>query len=90
MAVCELLDFRCMIVSELIGSTILAVIIATILYFVIASKMKLGFDTTMTFALPILLILGMAFTGFTSIYAFGTVIVALVITWIFQEMIRNR
>ena len=87
---CELLDFRCIIVNEIVGSVILAAVLAAILYFVIASKLRLGFDTTIAFAIPLLIISGLMFTGFSVIYAVITVIVGLMVAWIFQEIIRNR
>jgi len=87
---CEILDWRCMIISELIGNTLLAIIIFAILYFVIASKIRLGFDTTIAMTIPILLIGGLMFMGFSAIYAFATVIVGLMLAWTFNKIIGNR
>lgn len=87
---CEILDFRCILVSEIVGSVVLATILALILYFIIAGKLKWGFDTTLAVLLPMILIVGIAFTGFSAIYAFATIIVAFLLAWIFQEIIRNR
>jgi len=86
---CEILDFRCVLVNELIGSTILTIIIAAIFYFIIASKMKFGFDTTIALSIPILLLLGIVFTGFSAIYAFATIIVGILLAWIFNKIIGN-
>ena len=88
--VCELLDFRCWIINEIVGSTVLAVILATIIYFIVAGKLRLGFDTTIAFAFPTLLIFGIAFTGFSAIYAFATIVVGLMLAWIFNQIIQNR
>jgi len=90
MAICGLLDFRCILVSELVGSVVLAALIGAILYFIIAGKLRWGFDTTIVFAFPLLLILGLAIAGFSVIYAFATILVVLLLAWIFQEIIRNR
>lgn len=88
--VCELLDFRCWIVNEIVGSTVLAVILAAIIYFIVAGRLRLGFDTTIAFALPTLLIFGIAFTGFSVIYAFATIVVGFMLAWIFDKIIKNR
>lgn len=87
---CELLDFRCIFVNEIAGSVLLASILALIFYFIIASKMRWGFDTTITFLFPILFIFGLAITGFSIIYAFSTVVVALMVAWLFNRIIGNR
>lgn len=89
MGVCNLLDFRCIFVNEIIGDAMLAVIIGAILYFIVASKLKLGFDTTIAFGFPLLLILGLAITGFSAIFAFATVVVGLMLAWIFIKIIGN-
>lgn len=90
MAICNILDWRCIIVSELIGSVVLTILIGAIFYFIIASKLRWGFDTTIVVAFPLLLLLGLAITGFSIVYAFATLFVALLLAWIFQEIIRNR
>lgn len=87
---CDILDFRCIIVNELIGTAVLAVVIGAIFYFIIASKLKFGFDTTIIMAFPFLFILGLAIAGFSAIYAFATVLIGIMLAWIFQEIIRNR
>lgn len=86
---CEILDVRCIFMNELIGSAILTAIFIAVLYFIVASKTRLGFDATLAFAIPLLLIVGIAFTGFTALYAFITVIVGIMLGWIFQSIIKN-
>jgi asparagine N-glycosylation enzyme membrane subunit Stt3 len=90
MATCEILDFQCIFVSEIVGSTVLAVILALILYFIIASKMRLGFDTTIALLLPIIAIFGLMLSGFSAVYAFATFVVALLVAWLFNRIIGNR
>lgn len=87
--VCDLIDFRCIIVNELIGSAILTVLLATLCYFLIAGKLKWGFDTTVYAIIPVILILGLAFTGFSAVYAFTTFIVGLMLAWLFNKIIGN-
>ncbi len=90
MAACELLDFRCLLVNELIGSTVLAVIFAAIFYFIIAGKLRWGFDTTVAVSVPIVLISGLMITGFSIMFAIISVVVGLMIAFIFNIIIGNR
>ena len=88
--VCNLLDWRCIIISELIGDVVLAFLIAILFYFVTATKLRWGFDNTIAFSIPILLIVGLAFAGFSAIYAFATVVIGLLMAWVFNIMLGNR
>lgn len=90
MAGCDILDWRCIFVNEIFGSVTLALVLFTIFYFVLASKLKLGFDTTIAFSVPIILLLGLGIAGFQTIFAFVTITLALMIAWLFQIMIGNR
>lgn len=87
---CEILDFRCLFINEIIGSITLAVVFGAIFYFIIASKLRFGFDTTIAFALPVIIIMGLAMGGFPIIYAFTTVIVAWMLGFLFQKLIGSR
>lgn len=87
---CEILDFRCIFVNEIVGSALLAGVIAIILYFMAASRLRFGFDTTMAFLFPVLFIFGLAISGFSVIFAFATVIVGFMLAWIFNKIIGNR
>lgn len=85
---CEsILDFRCIFVSELIGSVVLAIILAAIFYFIIAGKLKLGFDSTIAFGFPLILILGLAIAGLPIIIAFMTILAGILLAWIFNQII---
>ncbi|KKM80405.1 hypothetical protein LCGC14_1340190 [marine sediment metagenome] len=86
---CEILDFRCIIVSELIGSVVLSILLGAIVYFIVASKLRWGFDTTILVSIPIILILGLAVGGFSAIFAFLTVLVGILVAWIFNKIIGN-
>ena len=87
---CDVLDFRCIFLNELIGGAVLTVFVALLTYFIVASKLRLGFDTTLVLFVPILLIGGLMIAGFSAVFAFATVIVGLMIGWVFNEIIRNR
>lgn len=86
---CELLDIKCIFLNELIGNLALAMIFVALLYFIMASKLKFDFETTIAFSIPLLLLGGIAITGFSAIYAFVTVIVGVMLAWVFQRMIKN-
>ncbi|KKN21264.1 hypothetical protein LCGC14_0927210 [marine sediment metagenome] len=90
MAACDILDFQCIIVSEIFGSIALAVVIGLLLYFVVASKLKFGFDTTLLLAIPISLIVSLALGGFIVTYAIAGIIAATIISWVFQRAFGNR
>lgn len=90
MASCEIIDFRCIFVSEIVGSVFLATIFAVLFYFIIASKLNWGFQTTIGFGVPLLLISGLAFSGFSAIMAFMTLIVGFMLAWVFNKIIGNR
>ena len=87
---CDLLDFRCIIMNELFGSVLLTLFAVAIIYFIVASKLRLGFDTTMAFAIPFMLIGGLIIGGFQALFAFLTVVVGVMVAWIFQNIIGNR
>ncbi len=90
MAGCDILDVQCLFVSELIGSIALTVVIAILFYFIVASKMKFGFDTTIALSIPILLIFASAFGGFSIVFAFATIIAAIIIAWLFDRITGNK
>ena len=90
MAGCDILDIQCLFVSELIGSVTLTIVLATIFYFLVASKMKFGFDTTIALSIPVLLIFASAFGGFSIVFAFATIIAAIIIAWLFDRMTGNK
>ena len=84
---CEILDFQCIFVSELIGSITLSILL---LYFVMASKLKFGFDTTMILAIPFALIVTLGLGGFSLTFAVIGIIAALMIAWMFDRIIGNK
>ncbi len=90
MPTCELLDLRCIFVNELVGSAFLSIIVATIFFFIFSSKIKVGFRTSIVVGIPILLIFGLTLTGFSTLYAFITVLVGFMLAAILQKLIGNR
>ena len=90
MAICDILDFRCLIINEIVGNALLTILIAAILYFIFAAKMKFGFDTTIFLALPLILILGLVTIGFSTIYAFATVIAGVLLAFVFNRFLGNK
>ncbi len=84
---CDVIDFRCIFVNEIAGSVLIAGLLVVIFYFIAASKMRLGFDTTIAFALPLILLSGLVITGFSLIFAIVTMIVAALVALIFNRLI---
>jgi len=77
-------------VNELIGSIVLAGIMAVILYFVFAGKLKLGFDTTIAFTVPLLLLLGLGVGFFNPVFAFLTVFAGILLGILFNKFVGNK
>ena len=90
MVACDLLDLRCIFVSELVGSVTLAVVLAAMLFFIFSSRIKIGFRTTIVVSIPILLLFGLAIGSFSALYAFLTLFIGIIIAIIFQRMIGNK
>ncbi len=90
MAACDLLDLRCIFVSELVGSVVLAVVLAAMLFFIFASKVKIGFRTTVVVSIPIILLFGLAIGSFSALYGFLTLFIGIIIAVIFQKMVGNK
>ena len=65
--VCDLLDWRCIIVNEIVGSTLLTLILFALVYFIFAAKNKWGYDTTVFMALPLVLIFSLTIASFSAI-----------------------
>ena len=87
---CEILDFRCLFINEIIGSIALAVVFGAIFYFIIASKLRFGFDTTIAFGFPIIIIMSLGIGGFSIVYAFATVIIGWMLGFLFMKLIGNK
>ena len=87
---CEILDLKCIFINEIIGSIALASIFGIIFYFILASKLRFGFDTTIAFAFPLVIILSLAIGGFPIVYAFVTVVIGWMLGFLLQKIIPNR
>jgi hypothetical protein len=64
--------------------------VGIIFYFALASKIKLGFDTTIVLAVSIILMIGVGLGGLSPLLAFTTIIVGLMAAWVFNKIIGNR
>lgn len=87
---CEILDFQCVFVSEIAGSTFIATLIALVFYFILASKLNWSFTTTAGFLVPIMLISTIAIGGFSAVLAFSTVIIGFLISIVINKFISER
>ena len=90
MAVCDILDLRCIFVNELIGSITLAIIVGAILFFVVASKTKMGFNTTSMVGFPIILIISLGIGAFSTILAVFTIVVGILYALVINRIVGNR
>jgi hypothetical protein len=86
---CELLDVRCIIVNQIAGTAILAVLLMSILYFVAAYRLRLDFASTILFFIPALLFMGTIFVGFSIIFAFVTFLVGMLVAYIVNRIFMN-
>ena len=87
---CDLLDIRCILVNELIGSPTMAMILAVLAFCLLAAKMRLGFETTITLAVPIVLGFAVVIYGFSIIYGFATFIAGLMVALAFLRLWGNK
>jgi hypothetical protein len=87
---CDILDIRCIFVNELIGSVLLSCVLLAILYFIIATKLKLGFDTAMVMGVPLILSMGLYLGGFSVLYAFISLIAGFLIALAILRLLGNK
>lgn len=87
--VCDIIDFRCVIVNEIVGSATLTIVLAIVAYMILATRLNFGFPTTLLIGVIGILILGLAISSFSAIIATITIIIALLIAFIFQKLIKN-
>ncbi len=89
MAACDIIDFKCIFINEIAGSFILAFLIFIILYFIAASRLKLGFDTTIFFLFPMIVIASVTVGGFTALFAFVSLAGVILLAWIINKYQGN-
>ena len=76
---CDIIDLKCIFVNELVGNAFLAIIILTVIYLIVASKLRFGFDTTLIVGFTILLVGSLAIGNLMAIMAFGTILVGILL-----------
>ena len=86
---CDIIDFRCIFVNEIAGSLLIAFMLFLILYFIAASRLKIGFDTTIYFLFPILIIASASLGGFSIVFAFGSLAGIFLLIWIVNKIWGN-
>ena len=87
---CDVLDIRCIFVSELAGDPLLATFLGAILYSVAASRLNWGFNTTVGFFFPAIFIITLGISGFSAVMAFSTMMIAVLAAIVFNKVIGNR
>ncbi len=88
--VCDILDLRCIFVSEIAGTALMATMIAVALYFIAASRLNWGFNTTIGFLFPMLFIITLGIAGFSAVMAFSTIIIGALAAFMFNKIVGNR
>ncbi len=87
---CDILDWRCVFVNEIAGTVLIAGALGLLFYFIIASKMNWGFTTTVGFLFPVIMIMGLAISGFSAIFAFSTILIGFMASAMFKRIIDSR
>lgn len=90
MTSCGILDFGCIFINEIFGSVTLAAIGSIIIFLIISGKLRLGFELTLALLFPVAILVSLAIGGFTVVYAFATLAVAILVGYLFQKIIGNR
>ena len=86
---CDIIDFKCIFINEIAGNIMLAFVLFIILYFIAASRLKIGFDTTIFFLFPILVIYSVTVGGFALVFAFVTLAGVILLGWIINKQFGN-
>lgn len=90
MTSCNILDIQCIFVNEIFGSIMLTILAGLLAYILISGRLRISFEITIALMFPVIIILGLMIGGFQIIYAFATVLIALMIAYVFQKIIGNR
>jgi hypothetical protein len=88
--VCSIIDFRCVIVNELIGDVILVVLIFAIVFFAFASRKKLGLKTTLWTATVVFPIVCYYLIGTNLGFAIATFIVGVALALLHARIVGNK
>lgn len=87
---CDIADFQCTFVNELIGSQILAVLILGALFFAYCSKTRIGFKTTIWLSVVFFPVVSYFIVGTNAVFAIVTFVVALLTAFIHTRITGNR
>ena len=90
MASCNILDVQCIFVNEIFGSIALTVMAGILTYILISGRLKLGFEITIALMFPLAIILSLMIGGFQIVYAFVTIIIAMMVAFVSQKIMGNR
>jgi len=87
---CDITDFKCVYVSELIGSPILAVLLLGIAFFAFTSYKRIGLKTTLWLACAYFPVVSYFIAGTSFIFALVTLLVSLLLAFLNARIIGNR
>ena len=87
---CNVLDLRCVLVSELIGSPTLTILLLGALFFMFCSLKRVGIKTTLWLSVVFFPVVTYYIAGSSAGLAFITAIVAIVAALLHGRIIGNR
>lgn len=87
---CDILDVRCMLVNEIIGDTILTVVLGAIVYFWMAVVFKWSWNVTFIIGMPFILALTSVIYGFTAVYTVIAVVVGIFAALAILRLVGNK
>lgn len=88
---CSPIDFVCVIRNDLIGNGTLAILFVLLIYFIIAAKLKFGFDTTFIILIPFSIIGAIAIGSSAGIvYGFISMFIGIILGWIAIRLFELR
>lgn len=86
---CDVIDLKCILVNEIIGSVVLSIIFLAVIYFIISSKLRFGFETTIVLGIVILILGSLAIGNLAAVLAFLTLLIAVLLGIKFSNLLGN-
>lgn len=87
---CDIFNLKCIIVNELIGNSLLTVILGTIAFFIFASKIRFGFDTTIVLGFIYICLITLVVGGLIPFLVIMVMLLALYVGYYFNRVVGNR
>lgn len=87
---CDIFNLKCIIVNELIGNSLLTVILAAIAFFIFASKIRFGFDTTIALGFIYVCLITLVVGGLIPFLVILVIFIALYVAYYLNKIYGNR